>query len=149
MCALVTQLCPTLETPWTVACPGSSVHGILQAIILEWVAIPFSRGSSQPRDWTEVSCVAGRFFTIWATREAPIIYRLILHILVKVAQSCPILCNLMDCSPSAPMSIEFFRQEYWSGLLFPSPGDLPNPGTEPGSPKLQADFLLTELPGKL
>ena len=50
--------------------PGSSVHGILQARILEWVAIPFSRGSSWPRDWTWVSCIAGRFFTIWATREA-------------------------------------------------------------------------------
>ena len=54
--------------------PGTSVHGILQARILEWVAIPFSRGSSPPRDWTWVSwnsCIAGRFFTIWATREGP------------------------------------------------------------------------------
>ena len=46
------------------------VHGILQARILEWVAVPFSRGSSQPRDWTQVSYIAGRFFTNWATREA-------------------------------------------------------------------------------
>ena len=51
--------------------PCSSVHGILQARILEWVAIPFSRGSSWPRDWTWVSCIAGRFFTIWGSREAP------------------------------------------------------------------------------
>ena len=50
--------------------PGSSVHGILQARILEWVAISFSRGSSQPRDQTQISCTAGRFLTIWATREA-------------------------------------------------------------------------------
>ena len=50
--------------------PGFSVHGILQARILQWVAIPFCRGSSQPRDRTEVSCLSGRFFTIWATREA-------------------------------------------------------------------------------
>ena len=49
---------------------GTSVHGILQTKILEWVAIPFSRGSSWPRDWTGVPCVTGRFFTIWATREA-------------------------------------------------------------------------------
>ena len=49
--------------------PGSSVHGIHQARILEWVAIPFSRGSSWPRDWTWVSCITGRFFAIWATRE--------------------------------------------------------------------------------
>ena len=55
-----------LRPPWTIA---HSVLGILQARILKWVAIPFSRGSSQPRDWTWVSCIAGRFFKIWATRE--------------------------------------------------------------------------------
>ena len=49
--------------------PGSSVHQVSQARILEWVAIPFSRGSSQPRDRTGVSCIAGGFFTVWATRE--------------------------------------------------------------------------------
>ena len=48
----------------------SSVHGILQGSTLEGVAIPFSRASSWSRDWTRVSCIAGRFFTIWATREA-------------------------------------------------------------------------------
>ena len=47
---------------------GSSVHGILQARILEWGAIPFSRGSSQTRDQTQVSCIAGRFFTAWAKK---------------------------------------------------------------------------------
>jgi len=51
-------------TQWTIAPPGSSVHGILQAQKLEWVAIPFSRGSSRPRDRTQVSCTASRFFTI-------------------------------------------------------------------------------------
>ena len=50
--------------------PGSSVYGIFQARILEWVAISFSRGSSWLRDWTHVSCIAGRCFTLWATREA-------------------------------------------------------------------------------
>ena len=49
--------------------PGSSVHGILQARILEWVVIPFSRGSSLPRDQTSVSCITDRFFTVWATRK--------------------------------------------------------------------------------
>ena len=49
---------------------GSSVHGIFQARILEWVTIPFSRASSWPRDWTQVSCFAGRFFNIWATRKS-------------------------------------------------------------------------------
>ena len=47
-----------------------TVHEILQARILEWVVFPFSRGSSQTRDWTHVSYIAGRFFTSWATREA-------------------------------------------------------------------------------
>ena len=49
---------------------GYTVHGILQARILEWVAIPFSRGSSQPRDQTQAFCIAGKFFTSWASREA-------------------------------------------------------------------------------
>jgi len=53
----------TLCDPMDCSPPGSSVHGLLQARILEWVAIPFSTGSSQPRDQTQVSCIAGRFFT--------------------------------------------------------------------------------------
>ena len=60
----VAQLCPTLCNPM-----DYTVHGILQARILEWVAFPFSRGSSQPRDWIQVSHTAGGFFTSWATRE--------------------------------------------------------------------------------
>ena len=67
---LVTQSWPTLCDPVDCSPPSSSVHGILQAGILEWVAIPFSRESSQPRDRIQVSCFAGRFFTICATREA-------------------------------------------------------------------------------
>ena len=67
---LVSQLCLTLWSPMDYSLPGSSVHGIFYVKILEWVAIAFSRVSSQPRDWTQVSCIAGRFFTIWATREA-------------------------------------------------------------------------------
>ena len=65
---LVTQSCLTLCNPMDCSSPRSSVHGILQARILEWVAIPFSRGSSRPRDQTWASCIADRFFTIWATR---------------------------------------------------------------------------------
>ena len=66
---LVAQLCPTLCDPMDCSPPGSSVHGILEARILEWVAISFSRGSSWPRDWTLVSCIAGGFFTVWITRD--------------------------------------------------------------------------------
>ena len=66
---LVTQSCLTL---WDMDCssPGNSVHGILQARTLEWIASPFSRGSSRPRVKTQVSRIAGRFFAVWATREA-------------------------------------------------------------------------------
>ena len=68
VCVLIPQSCPTLCDPMDSILPGSSVHRILQAGILEWVAISFSRGSSWPRDWTPVSFIAGRFFTVWATR---------------------------------------------------------------------------------
>ena len=63
-----------------------------------------------------------------------------------VAQSCPILFDPMDCSP---LSMECSSQEYWSGLPFPSPWDLPNLGFEPRSPALQADSLPSEPPGSL
>ena len=66
----VTQSCPTLCNPMGRSLPGSCVHGILQARVLEWVAISFSRGSSRPRDRTWVSRTPGRRVTIWATREA-------------------------------------------------------------------------------
>ena len=66
----VTQSYPTLRDPVDCSLPGSSVHWILQARILEWAAISFSRVSSWPRDWTRVSRIAGRHFNLWATREA-------------------------------------------------------------------------------
>ena len=65
----VTQKCPTLCDPVDCSLPSSSVHGILQARILEWVVISFSRGSSRPRDRTWVSRTGGRRFNLWATRE--------------------------------------------------------------------------------
>ena len=66
----VAQLCPILCDPVDCSLPGSSIQGIPQARILEWVAISFSRGSSQPRDRTQVSRIGGRRFNLWATREA-------------------------------------------------------------------------------
>ena len=80
----VTQSCPTL-------CDlvDYTVHGILQARILEWITFPFSRGSSQPRDWTQVSHFAGGFFTSWA---------------ISSVQSHPALCNPMACgTPGFPV----------------------------------------------
>ena len=65
----VAQSCLTLCDPIDCSVPGSSLHGIFQAIVLEWIVISFSRGSSQPRAQSRVSRIVGRRFTIWATRE--------------------------------------------------------------------------------
>ena len=94
-CAELPSRVRLLVTPCTVAHQAPLSMGILQARILEWVAMPSSRGSSQPGDWTQVSCISGGFFTVWATRGA---------------------------------------QEHRSGQPIPSPGDLPDPGIELGSP---------------
>ena len=66
VCVSVAQSCPTLCHPMDCS---SSIHAILHSRILEWVVIPFSRGFSHPRDRTQVSSIAGRFFTLWATRK--------------------------------------------------------------------------------
>ena len=87
--------------------PGSSVCEILQARILEWAAISSSRGSSQPRDQPWSPALASVFFATART-----------------------------VTPLAPLSMGFSRQEYWSGLPFPPPGEHPNPGIKPESPAL-------------
>ena len=99
------------------------------ARILEWVAFPFSRGSSQPRDWTQVSHSAGEFFSSWATRETQEYWSGGLSLLQWILTTHELNWGLLLC-------------------IFPSPGDLPNPGIEPRSPTLQADSLPTELSGK-
>ena len=69
----------------------------------------------------------------------------------SVTKLCPTLCDHMDCSRQAPLSMEFSRQEYWSGLPFPPPGDLPDPGIKPMSPaslELAGGFFTSELTGK-
>ena len=77
VCVLVAQSCPALCNPMDCSPPGSSIHGILQARILEWVAIPFSRGSSQPKDQTRVSCISciGRQILYhWATWKSLLLF---------------------------------------------------------------------------
>ena len=110
-------------TPMDYSPPGSSVHGILQAKILEWIAVLFSRESPQPRDATQVSFIAGRFFTSWATRCVTYLALMCISVsnyhfvYFKCIQSCvcvcvcvctcsgithllcPTLCDPMDCSP--------------------------------------------------
>ena len=87
---LFTQLCPTLCDPMAYI-----VHGILWARILEWVAFPFSRGSSQPRKRTQVSCIGGTFFTVWVSRAK------VLWTLQYPAQVAHPLCNISSSSQRA------------------------------------------------
>ena len=71
---------PTLYDPMDCSPPGSSIHGTLQARILKWVAIPFSRESFWSRDWTQVFCIAGRSFTVWTTRDFPWLFYYFINI---------------------------------------------------------------------
>ena len=103
MCACpVAQSCPTLCNPMDCSPLGASVHGILQARILEWVAMPSSRGSSRPRDGPRnscISCPAGRFFTAELPGKPPI-----QRCCFPVAKSCPTLYDPMNCStPGFPV----------------------------------------------
>ena len=77
---------------------GSSVHEIHQARMLEWVAISLLQEVFQPRDWTQLACISGRFFTIWATREAPYIY-IYIYIWVRLFELwfCLSICQEWDC----------------------------------------------------
>ena len=92
----VAQSCPPLSDPMDYSPPGSPVHGIFLARILEWFAISFSRGYSWPRDQTPSPALAGGFFT---TELAGLIASLLLLLLLKSLQSCPTLCDPRDGSP--------------------------------------------------
>ena len=121
-----TQLCLTLCNPI-----DYTVHGILQARILEWVAFPFSRGFSRPRDQTQVSCIAGGFFTNWATGEA-------------LRCACTLQCGLQSARLLCPWDSP--GKNTGVGLLCPPTEDLPNQGTEPASlmsPALVGGFFTT------
>ena len=80
----VTQSCPILCDPINCSLPGSSIRGILLARILEWVAISFSRGSSWPRDWTRVSCLAGGFCSTSHLRSPFLVYLLLFVVAIVV-----------------------------------------------------------------
>ena len=99
----VTQSCPILCDPIDGSLPGSSVHGIFQAIVLEWIAISFSRGSSQPRAWTRVSHIVDRHFTVWATRE--------IHLLTQKVSA-----TRHRISPNS-QGVFFFCFSFWGGAV--------------------------------
>ena len=166
----VTQSCLTLCNPM-----DHTVHGILQARILEWVAIPFSRGSSWPRDWTRVFYIAGGFFTVWVIMEA----------LLLPSENCSVVLDYLrpldyivhgivqarilgwvavpfsrgssqprDWTQVSHIAGRFFTswatreaQEYWSGEPIPSPVDLLDPEIKVESPASQVDSLPAELLG--
>ena len=137
--------------------PGSSAHGNLQARILEWVAISFPRGSSRPRNWSWLSCIADRLFTNWAMREAQDpgsrdqkkkkgsskshVYQCVC--VCVCARLCLIFGDPMDCNPPGSSVHGISQQECWSGLSCPPPGDLPHPGIKPESPALAGGFFAT------
>ena len=148
--------------PMDCSLPGSSVHGILQARILEWIAISFSGWSSWPRNWTDVSFTAGRFFTgccegrppeeglpksqtlVWQIPS----YQLLHCCFYLIPKSCLTLCDPMDYSLPGSSVHGISQQEYWRGLPFPSPGDLPDRGVEPAFPALTGWFFTAAPPGK-
>ena len=131
---LVAQSCPTL---WIVACQAPLSMAFPRQEYWSELQFSSSRVFSRPRDTNHISYVsyiAGRFFTHWAIEKWKVL----------VAQSCPTLGGPMDCGFSGSSVHGFFRQEYWSGLPFPSPWDLPDPGIKLGCPTFQEDSLQSE-----
>ena len=150
------QLCDPIDCT-----PDYSVHGILQRRTMESVAIPFSRRSTQARDWTWASRIASRFFTIWGTREAPCsfldsfkLFRTLrgkVKVKVKIPQSCLTVCDPMDCSLPGSFVNEILQAKILEWVPLPLLGDLLDPGIEPKSPVspvLAGEFFTTEPPGK-
>ena len=143
MLCLVSPSCLTLCNPMGCNLPGCSVHGILQARILEWVAMPFSRGSSQSRNRTQVFWIAGGFYQLsyqgsrilaWESESRSVVSdSLWPHRLYSVQFS--IVPGILQARILAWVSFLFSRESL-------------NPGIEPRSPTLQADSLPTELWGK-
>ena len=118
--------------------PGSSARGIFQVRVLDWVVISFPRGSCQPG--TEPWSPALQADTLQSEPPG--------KVNVKSLSPVRLFATLWTVAHQAPPSMRFSRQEYWSGLPFPSPGDLPDLGIKPRFPALQADSLLSESPGK-
>ena len=167
-CRTLFAVCPTLLSfrlfaVWLCDPMDYTVHGNLQARILEWVIFPFSKGSSQPRDWTQVSCIVGEFFTSWATRETwkywsrqPIrspadlphpgtepgssaLQSKYCLQFSSVAQLCPTLCDPMNCStPGLPVHHQLpeFTQTHihWVGDAIQPPHPLSSPSPPAPNP---------------
>ena len=133
----VAQSCWTLCGHMDCSPPGSSVHGIFQARILEWVAVPTSRGSSQPRDQTHISCIGRQILYHWTTWEA-LMYTCLGVCMLSCFSHVWLFTTLWTVAHQAPLFSGFSQQECWSGSPFLPPGDLPNPGIKPTSPTIPA-----------
>ena len=128
-------------SPWTINPKSPLFMGFSWQEYFKWVAISYSTVSSQPRDGTcisWVSCTAGTFFTTKPPGKEK----------VKLLSCIRLFVTPWTIDYQASLSMAFSRQDYWSGLPYPSPGDLPDPGIKPGPTALQADTLPSEPPGK-
>ena len=133
----VAQSCLTVCDPMDCSLQGSSVHGIFQARVLEWVAISFSRGSSRLRDQTQVSHIAGRWFAVWAPEKPILCARKCITVMwkhlacVRVALSgfsaVQLFATLWTVPCQTPLSTGLSRQEHWNGLPCPPPGEPSQP----------------------
>ena len=135
------QLCPTLCEPKDCSPPGSSVHGISPARLLEWVVNFCCWGSSQPRDRTHI-CIVGDSLPLSHLGSPQPRYMRVC--VLSCFRHVRLVATLWTIAHQAALSMGFPRQEYWSGLPCSPPGDLPNPGIEPANaatPALQADSL--------
>ena len=131
------QLCPYLCDPMDCSPPGSSVHEISQARILEWVASSFSRWPFWPKDQTRISCTeADSLPSVTAGKPKSVLWRCVIH---SVVSSSLWPHGLLPTQ--APLSMAFSRQEFWSGLPFPSPGGSFQPRDQIWVFWLQADSL--------
>ena len=133
----VAQSCLTLCDPMDCSLPGSSVHGIFQAIVLEWIAISFSRGSSWPRDQTQLSHIVDRRLTIWATMEVPYLYTTTYYIYVSIyVYTCIYIYLFIDCfvAYDFPGGSDSTVSAYNVGDQGPIPGSGRSPGEGSGTP---------------
>ena len=113
---LVTQLCPTLCNPMDYSPPGFSGHGILQARVLQWVAIPFSKGSSRPKDYTQVSCTASRSLLSEPWEVLYYILKILSylnHTVILIAAFSILVCLL---SLNTKITVSLLSQVYYSAL---------------------------------
>ena len=133
----VAQSCPTLCDPMDCSLPGSPVHGVFQARLLEWVATSFSRGSSQLRDWTQVSSFLATIY------HSVLLVPLCMLSCFSLGQ---LFATLWTVTLQSPLSVGFPRQQYWSRLPSLLSGDLPDPRIElasHASPALTGRFFTT------